>query len=401
MTQHDDAIERAVRPAEKERDTMHYLKNRILGVALSGATVGGLVLGCAVSASAGTVPSAGTTLGWVYTSTNSTAGNQVEVWSRQPGGALVLARTYNTGGTGNDINAISQGGVTLSPDHRTLLVVDGGSDQVSDFAVLPGGSLRLRNVVASGGTDPDSVAINGGLAEVLNAVGPDAVGTPNVTGFRATGNGLIPVAGGSQPLSSEAVAPTDVVISPDGRQVAVAELVSNTIDTFAVARGGALAPAVTSPSDSSAAAFGEVFSPSGRLFVANYGAADNSTVSSYQIAPSGALTAIQPPVSDGQSEACWIVLDRNGHAFVVNSSSGSISTLRVSPSGQVTFLRNTSIGEANPNATDEAVSSDGLNLYVIDANQNELHEFKIGHDGQLTAIGAQSVPAGSLGAAAS
>jgi 6-phosphogluconolactonase len=380
---------------------MHHLKNRLLGVALSGATVGGLVLGWAVSASAGTVPSAGTTLGWVYTSTNSTAGNQVEVWSRQPGGALVLAGTYNTGGTGNGINALSQGAVTLSPGRHTLLVVDGGSDQVSDFAVLPDGLLRLRNVVASGGTDPDSVAINGGLAEVLNAVGPDAVGTPNVTGFQATGNGLIPVAGGSQPLSSGASKPTDVVISPDGRQVAVAETGSNTIDTFAVGRGGALAPAVTSPSDSPAAAFGELFGPSGQLLVANYGLTDDSTVSSYRIAPDGALIATQPPVSDGQPQACWIVMDQNGHVFVVNSSSGTVATYRVSPSGQVTFLRNTSAGGANANATDEAVSSDGLNLYVIDASQNLLREFKIGYDGQLTAIGAHSVPAGSLGAAAS
>lgn len=384
---------------------MHHLKNRILDVVLSGATVGSLVLGGAASASAGTVQSAGTTTRWVYTSTNSTAGNQVKVFSRQADGTLVPAATYNTGGTGSGFTGFSQGAVTLSHDHRTLLVVDGGSNQVSDFAVKADGSLRLRNVVASGGTDPDSVAIHGGLAEVLNAAidsNGNAIGTPNVTGFRLTDNGLIPVADGSQPLSSGASLPTDVDISPDGRRVAVTNTLSNTIDTFAVARGGALAPAVTSPSsDSSARAFGEVFTRSGLLLVANDGAADNSSLSSYRIASNGALTATQPPVSDGQTAACWIVTDHNGHAFVVNSVSGTVSIYQVKPSGRVTFLRNTSTGGANPSATDEAISSDGHNLYVLDINQNLLHEFNVGSGGQLTAIGAQSVPAGSLGAAAS
>jgi 6-phosphogluconolactonase len=91
-------------------------------------------------------------------------------------------------------------------------VVNAGSNQVSDFAVLPGGALRLRSVVASGGTEPTSVAINGGLVEVLNAGG-----TPNVTGFLATGSGLTAIPGGSQPLSVTASGPEDVAISPDVR----------------------------------------------------------------------------------------------------------------------------------------------------------------------------------------
>lgn len=99
----------------------------------------------------------------MYTSTNATSGNQVEVFARQANGTLTSAGTYNTGGTGTGAGGFSQGAVTLSPDHRTLLVVNAGSNQVSDFAVLPGETLRLRTVVASGGTEPTSVAINGGL----------------------------------------------------------------------------------------------------------------------------------------------------------------------------------------------------------------------------------------------
>jgi hypothetical protein len=204
------------------------------------------------------------------------------------------------------------------------LVVDAGSKQVSDFAVLPGGALRLRNVVASGGTDPISVTINGGLVEVLNAGG-----TANVAGFGATIAGLTPIADGSQPLSATASSPEDVAISPGDRQVVVTGKVSDTIDTFAVGRGGALA--VTSPSDSPLP-FAEAFTPSGQLLVADDGSAGTSAVSSYRIAPDGVLNATQPAVPDGQTAACWIALGRNGEVFVDNAGSGTIGSYQVSPS---------------------------------------------------------------------
>ena len=221
----------------------------------------------ATSASAATLNGGGHVSGWVYTSTNATGGNQVQVFSRQADGTLTPAGTYNTGGTGTGTGGFSQGSVTLSPEQQTLLVVNAGSNQVSGFAVLPGGTLRLRNVVASGGTEPTSVAINGGLVEVLNAGG-----TPNVAGFQVTDSGLTAIADGSQPLSATASGPEDVAISPYGRQVVVTEKLSDTIDTFAVGRGGTLAAAITSPSDSPLS-FAEVFTPSGHLLVADDGSA--------------------------------------------------------------------------------------------------------------------------------
>lgn len=374
---------------------MHRLKNPALGIALGGAAVGGLVLTGAASASAATLTNGGSVPGYVYTSTNSTSGNQVQVFSRNADGTLTLAGTYATRGTGTGTSGFSQGAVTLSPDKGTLLVVDAGSNQVSDFAVLPSGALKLRNVTASGGIRPTSVAINGsGVAEVLNAGG-----TAEVTGFRATENGLVPIVGGSQPLSATASSPEDVAISPDDSHVVVAEKNSNTIDTFALSSKGALAPAVTSPSDSPLA-FAEVFTPSGQLLVADDGANGTSAVSSYLIGSGGVLTSTQAAVSDGQTAACWIATGQNGNVFVDNAGSGSISSYQVSPSGQVTFLGNTSAGTgAKP--LDDAVSSDGRTLYALDANNKQLAEFSVGTNAQLTAVGTQALPAGSAGVAAS
>jgi 6-phosphogluconolactonase len=373
---------------------MHRLRSRALGIALGGAALGGLVFAGAASASAATLNGGGFVSGWVYTSTNAPSGNQVEVFARHPDGTLTPAGTYNTGGTGTGTGGFSQGSVTLSGDHQTLLVVDAGSNQVSDFAVLPGGTLWLRNVVASGGTEPTSVAINGGLVEVLNAGG-----TPNVTGFWATGGGLTAIAGGSQPLSATASGPEDVAISPDGRQVAVTEKLSDSIDTFAVGWGGTLGAAVTSPSDSPLS-FAEVFTPSGQLLVADDGSAGSSAVSPYSIAPDGTLQATQAAVPDGQTAACWISRAWNGDVFVDNAGSGTIASYQLSPGGQLTFLGNTSAGTgAAP--LDNAVSSDGRSLYVLNRSASELAEFSVGPDAQLTAVGTQAVPAGDAGVAAS
>lgn len=373
---------------------MNRMKKQALGIALGSAALGGLALTGAASASAATLPQVGSAYGRVYTSTNATAGNQVDVFARNHNGTLTAAGTYSTGGTGNGKSGFSQGSVTLSPDGRTLLVVDAGSNQVSDFAVLPGGGLRLRDVVASGGTDPISVAINGGLAEVLNASG-----TANVAGFWATPAGLVSITGGSQPLNQAASSPEDIAISPSGSHVAVTEKVSDTIDTFAVGPGGALAPAVTSPSDSPLS-FAEVFTPSGQLLVADDGSADTSALSPYQITPGGTLRAAQAAVSDGQTAACWVALGRDGNVFVDNAGSGTISSYHVSPFGRVTFLANTSAGTgAGP--LDDAASSDGHNLYVLNASLNQLAVFGIGHNAQLTAVGTQALPAGSAGIAAS
>ena len=373
---------------------MHRLKNRALGIALGGAAAGALVLTGAAAASAAPMWGGQGVQGFVYTSTNSAAGNQVLAFARSGDGTLTLVGTYNTGGTGTTAN-YGQGAVTLSPDGQTLLVVDAGSNQVSDFAVLPNGALQLRNVVASGGTTPTSVAIRGGLAYVLNSAG-----TANVTGFYATPFGLVAIPGGSQPLSAGASGPEDVAISPDGRYAVVTEKLSDTIDTFAIGLFGTLGPAVTSASDSPLA-FAETFTPTGELLVADDGANGTSAVSPYRIAPGGTLDATQAAVPDGQTAACWITLGRDGDAFVDNAGTQVISSYHVSWSGQVTLTGNTNAG-TGVTVLDNSVSSDGQNLYVFErlSSSNQLGEFSIGANGNLTSIGAVTVPTGSEGIAA-
>ena len=375
---------------------MNRIRTRALTMAVGAATLGVVGLGASGTASATTANFSFPGFGQkaVYVSTNSTTANAVEAFAAQGNGSLVQIGTYPTGGTGNGGSGFSQGSVTLDQQTGSLFVVNAGSGQVSDFAVQPNGGLVLRGTVASGGTEPISVASAGNLVEVLNAGG-----TPNVTGFVATPAGLSPIAGGSQPLSAGASGPEDVVISPDRAHVVVTEKVSNTIDTFAVGANWSLSPAVTSPSDTPLA-FAAVFTPSGQLLVADDGANGTSAASSYRVNLNGTVTSTQPSLPDAETAACWISLDRNGDFFLSNAGSATMGSYELLPDGRLAFLGNTSAGNgAHP--LDSAVSSDGQDLYVLDGNLNQISVFAIGQDAQLTAVGAQAVPAGSAGVAAS
>lgn len=50
---------------------------------------------------------------------------------------------------------------------------------------------------------------------------------------------------------------------------------------------------------------------------------------------------------------------------------------------------------------DNAVTSDGRDLYVLNRGGSDLVEFSVGRDAQLTAVGTQALPAGDAGVAAS
>ena len=137
-----------------------------------------------------------------------------------------------------------------------------------------------------------------------------------------------------------------------------------------------------------------MFTPSGQLLVADDGSAGTSAVSPYRIAPDGTMQATQAAVPDGQTAACWISRAWNGDVFADNAGSGTIGSYQLSPAGQLTFLQNTSAGTgAVP--LDNAVSSDGRALYVLlNRSADELAEFSVGPDAQLTPVGTQALPTG-------
>ena len=76
---------------------------------------------------------------------------------------------FTAGGAGTGAGLASEGAIQLAGGGRFLLAVDAGSNQVSVQQILPGGSLRLRDVVSAGGVLPVSIAVHGSLVYVANA----------------------------------------------------------------------------------------------------------------------------------------------------------------------------------------------------------------------------------------
>ncbi len=393
---------------------MRRFTSRVLPIALGAATVIGVGAAGSTATFASAAQPASQGLGApsgggshdVYVSTNSTSGNAVQVFERQPGGSLVaLGSPVSTGGVGSGA-AGSQGSVTLTPDGRTLLVVNEGtgtlgSSTVSDFAVGRNGQLTLRNTVSSGGLTPVSVTIRGDLVEVLNAGSATVPG--RVVGFAALHLGLVRIAHGAQPLPFVAGAniPEDVTFSPSASQVVVTDKGVDTINTFGVAANGDLSPAVTTPGNDPGAATYAAAVLDQQLLVVDAG--NPSAVSPYVVASDGTLTATQSALPNAQNAACWIAVGTHNDAFVDNADNASVSSYIVLDDGTLAFVGNTALtGAVTPKPLDDAVSSNGRNLYVLDEANNQIDSFAIGDNGRLTPEGAPApVSAGPLGIAAS
>jgi 6-phosphogluconolactonase (cycloisomerase 2 family) len=332
--------------------------------------------------------------GAVYTLTNDRAGNQVLVWMRDMTGALTPAGSYLTGGTGSGDALGSQGALVLGDNGRFLFAVNAGSNDVSVFAIHPGG-LALVDRVASGGSRPISVTVRHDLLYVLNA--GDA---GNIAGFRVGNDGrLSALPNSARPLSGNATGPAQVQFSPDGGVLVVTEKMTDLIDTYVVDASGLAAGPMTHAS-AGRTPFGFAFDQRGRFFVSEAAA---SALSSYSVGGNGGVMPLSSSVLNGQAAACWVMVSRNGrYAYTTNAQSGTISGYRIHEDGTVDLLTpdgRTGITGANP--TDMALSMGGRYLYALTSATNAIWGFRLGDDGGLTPVpGAVNLPPGVVGLAA-
>ncbi len=332
--------------------------------------------------------------GAVYTSTNSSSGNEVLVFSRAVDGSLALQGSYSTGGLGSGASLGSQSAVILSQNNHWLFTVDAGSNQISTFAVGSKG-LTLVSVVDLGGILPVSLTIYKHWLYVLNAGG-----SGNIDGFVIGQNGsLSSIAGSSQPVSNGGVgaAPglAQIAFNSDGTALVVTEKTTNLLDTYQVANGVARAP-VTHPS-AGATPFGFAFDRHNHAVVSEA----SGSVSSYQV-DGNAFTVISPAVVNTQVAACWIAISNNGKfAYTTNAGSGSISSYAIASDGSLSLLEATAgITGAGSSPVDMAFSNNGAFLYALGNGSHTITIFQMGADGSLDNLGAMSVPVGVAGLAA-
>jgi 6-phosphogluconolactonase len=338
--------------------------------------------------------------GAVFVQTNDEADNQIVAYRRAADGALHPLGSYSTGGRGTGKPHLpSQSSVVLSRDGRWLLVTNGGSDELTLFAVEPDG-LRLADRVASGGAGPTSVAVHDDLVYVLNN------GAPSIAGFRIAEGRLTPLEGSTRPLSAEDADPAQISFSPDGRTLVVTERGTNGISSFAVDERGYADGPVTIES-AGATPYGFDFTASGTVVVTEAfgGEIGRAAASSYSITGPGRLAPVSGSVGDTRSEVCWAAATKDGrYVYVTNFGDGTISSYTIGADGALELLEpvagSTRLGEAG--IRDEALTRDGSFLYAIDADAQRVHGWSVEADGRLRPVGAfEGVPETVAGLAAS
>jgi hypothetical protein len=332
----------------------------------------------------------------VFVQTDNTSGNQVVAYDRAPDGTLHQAGTYATGGRGGILDGsvvdhlASQGSLTYDPWHSLLYAVNAGSNTVSVFAVS-GDRLVLRQVVSSGGSFPVSVAVDGDLVYVVNALDGGFL-----QGYRVFGGFLVPIPGSGRSLGLVPVTgsqqftntPGQVAFTPDGSQLIVTtKMNGDDIDVFGVRFDGTLSAPVVNP-EPGTVPFAISFDSFGNLVIAEAGP---NALATFSIAADGTVSQLDS-VGTGSSATCWVA-PAGPFLFAGNAGGPAESGFSSSAGGDLTFLGNTT---TDPGTVDASAAAGGRFLYVQTGGNGIVDEFSVGTGGSLTGIGSVLVP-GAVG----
>ena len=333
----------------------------------------------------------------VFVQTNDPAGNSIVAYARHDDGTLTWAATYPTGGNGARAAGAavdplaSQGSLVIDGDNGLLLAPNAGSNTVSVFGVS-GHTLRLNQVVASGGPFPASVAVHGDLAYVL-----DAGFAGSVEGYRIAGGKLHPIAGslrslglgnGNPPFFLQS--PGQVGFTPDGSELVISMKGNGggSVYVYGVSADGRLSasPAITAVGGN---AFAFVFDPAGRLVIVN---AAFGNLSTFTVNDNGSLTLVSAGPSAGQIGACWVTA-ANDNYYTANTGSASLSQYTISANGTVS-LGSSQATTGIPGPVDMAASSDGHFLYAQSGGSGSVKAFAVSSNGSLSPVGSWTIPDG-------
>jgi 6-phosphogluconolactonase len=346
---------------------------------------------------------AGQGRGFVYLDNNTAGANTISGFSRGADGALTLlpGSPFPAGGAGLGGGLPSQGAIQAADHGRYLLAVDAGSNQISVLRIGYDGTLTpvAGSPFASGGVEPDSIAVNHGLVYVSNT----GAGGTNYTGFRlGWGGWLSPIPGSTVSLPAGS-GPGEIVLNGDDTRLAGMRVTTSLIDSFTLDRSGRPHAAPGSPYPAQGVGpFGSQFSPTNpdQLFVDNaHNGTGLGTVSAFDDLPNGALSSIgASPFADFQTAPCWQVISPDGrYLYALDTGSAEISTYAIAGDGSLTLLSNTPVSSTpGVTGTDIALSPDGRTLYLNMSKINSVAAFAV-NGGTVTQLPSSPTQASGSG----
>jgi 6-phosphogluconolactonase len=378
---------------------MRRLARMTGGIGLVGLIVAGLVVTPTVASATSPV------VGHVYVNDNTAGTNTIGAFDQHADGSLtpLTGSPFSAGGAGTGTIVGSQGSIQATADGKWVLAVDAGSNQISVLAVGNDGSLSPApgSPVSSGGIEPVSIAVHGGVVYVANE--GDGTSGSNYTGFTLADDGrLAPLSDSTVSLPATAL-PGDILFNGTGKnligiEVGTTDPSTFRIDSFLVGGDGRLTPAAGSPFPAEAAGpFGSEFSPTDphHLYVSNaHGGAGNGSVSAFSVNPNAKLKSIDgSPYADGQTAPCWVEISHDGrYLFTVNTGSTTISSYRILSNGSLRVIGSTPFSSGTGiRPFDARLDASGEHLYVVDAAIASVSGFSVS-GGSLTELASSATP---------
>ncbi len=126
------------------------------------------------------------------------------------------------------------------------------------------------------------------------------------------------------------------------------------------------------------------------LVVESFNAApEASAASSYRLTDNGTLEVISGSIPNQQTDTCWVVITKDErYAFTANFGSGTISSYRFAPNGQVVLVEgNAAFLGMDSQPVDLALSADSRYLYLLLRGTGGVASFRIQDDGGLSPLG--------------
>ena len=330
---------------------------------------------------------------YVYTMTNASSSNQILIYDRAADGSLTYQSAVPTGGLGSGYQLGTQG--SLITTGKYIFAANAGSNTIS---VLSGyANLTVLATYSSGGVLPVSLTYFRGTLYVLNAGSP-----PNITGFSFDENSgiLAPIAGSTQSLSTASASATEVLFNNAGTALLVTEESTNLIDVFPVTAG--VAGSRTSYPSHGKSPSGLVFGKNGIFYVTEAWLGTSklsASASSYQLNSENVPQLISGSVPTGKQYTCCISINPvTNYLYASDYNTAFFTVLSATTKGVLSNGSYIYAGTGGAGLADTAVSSDGLNLYVLDHNAGNVFAFTLNTGGGVNKIsGGSFVPASASG----
>ena len=259
-------------------------------------------------------------------------------------------------------------GVAVSPDGKSVYVVNQSDDTVSQYDIGVAGALTLKTpATVSTGSGPVFVAItpDGKSVYVTNRGG--TVSQYDV----GSGGALTPKTPTMVSTGGSGLAPT-VAVSPDGKSAYVSNGGASTVSQYDIGLSGVLTPktpatVAAGPPGQGFGASGVAVTPDGKsVYVANAlnGGPGPGLVFQFDVGTGGALTPKPSPDAPASAGPLGVAVSPNGKSvYVANAFSTGVSQYDVGMGGALTPKTPAFVG-TGVGPMELAINPDGKSVYV-------------------------------------